>query len=72
MEDRTPAAGKAKPSPDTSRRSSTYGTGSDTPTQSATPSDSARRRPQAAMQPSGYGTRIIWRPGEDIMMLTPL
>ncbi|KAI4707282.1 hypothetical protein J4E89_008222 [Alternaria sp. Ai002NY15] len=56
MEDRTPAAGKAKPSPETSRRSSTYGTGSDTPTQSATPSDSARRRPQAAMQPSGYGS----------------
>lgn len=56
MDDRTPTGGKAKLSPETSRRSSTYGTGSDTPTQSASGTDSARRRPQAAMQPSGYGS----------------
>ncbi|CAG5143478.1 uncharacterized protein ALTATR162_LOCUS1358 [Alternaria atra] len=56
MEDRTPTGGKAKVSPETSRRSSTYGTGSDTPTQSASGTDSARRRPQAAMPPSGYGS----------------
>ncbi|KAF1837276.1 calcium permease family membrane transporter-like protein [Decorospora gaudefroyi] len=50
MEDRTPTAGKPKPSPDTSRRSS------DTPAPAATGAETARRRPQAAMQPSGYGS----------------
>ncbi|KNG49630.1 calcium permease [Stemphylium lycopersici] len=58
MEDRTPTGGKPKPSPDTSRRSSTHGTGSDTPAQTATGAEAARRRPQAAMQPSGYGSII--------------
>jgi len=70
MEDRTPPGGRPKPSPETSRRSSlqaTVGTGtgtaigsdsgSNTPAQSATGAESARRRPQPAMQPSGYGKK---------------
>ncbi|KAA8615955.1 hypothetical protein PtrV1_11351 [Pyrenophora tritici-repentis] len=61
MEDRTPPEGRPKPSPGTSRRSSPHATarsrtGSDTPAQSASGPESARRRPQAAMQPSGYGS----------------
>ncbi|KAF1947985.1 hypothetical protein EJ02DRAFT_364533 [Clathrospora elynae] len=41
MEDRTPT---------------THGTGADTPTVTASGAEAARRRPQAATQPSGYGS----------------
>ncbi|XP_014560525.1 hypothetical protein COCVIDRAFT_34483 [Bipolaris victoriae FI3] len=67
MEDRTPNSGDAKPSPETSRRSSTQGTttASDAPAQTAMAGESARRRSQAAMQPSSYGTISAGKDSKD-------
>lgn len=62
-EDGTPPAGRNNVQPESSQQGSTQSStpGASTPITTAAPAELARRRSQAAVPATSYGTASIWR-----------
>lgn len=57
--DRTPTGGKSTPQPETSRQGSTHGASTPSNPATATPAELARKKSQAGIPATSYGTRSI-------------